>query len=136
MHLGEFEDDGQPLWPSDASSTFHGMNDRVEASDADNFTYSLRLVHVDALAISVFAPGASFNNPKRRVQGAFSYLGVQYRVWVTDPMIERAFLAKPDGSYRIGECYLTMSLSEPSDDGYCYKLIAAVITRDRAAGGA
>jgi hypothetical protein len=70
------------------------------------------------------------------VQGAFEHAGLEYRVWVTDPVIEREFLANEDGEYVLGECYLTMSLGERADDGYCYKLIAAVITRERAEGGA
>lgn len=134
-HLAQFEDEEEPLWPDDAPSTYHGVNDRVRASEVDRFDDSLRLIHVNDLTIRVFAPGADFNNPKRRVQGGFTYLGARYRVWVTDPRVERSYLAQEDGTYDVGECYLTMSLSERSDDGYCYKLIAAVITKDRAAEG-
>lgn len=47
---------------------------------------------------------------------------------VTDPRIERAYLAKADGDYPFGECYLTVSLGEPFNE-YCYKLVAAVIER-------
>lgn len=132
--LSRFEDEDEPLWPDDTPSTYHGINDRVRASEADGFDDSLRLIHVDDLTIRVFAPGAAFNNPKRRVQGEFTYVGTHYRVWVTDPVVERDYLAQEDGTYDVGECYLTMSLGERSDDGYCYKLIAAVITRDRAEG--
>jgi len=56
-------------------------------------------------------------------------------VWVTDPVIEREYLAKDDGDHGLGECYLTMSLGERSDDGYCYKLIAAVISPKRVEEG-
>ena len=47
-------------------------------------------------------------------------------MWVTDPGYERTYLAKLDGAYEIGECYLTVSLGEPYE-GACYKLIAAII---------
>jgi len=134
--LAGCEDDDGPLWLDGATSTYHGLNDRVEASGADRFAGSLRLVRVPDLVVRVFAPGADFNNPKRRVQGAFTYLGERYRVWVTDPVVERQYLAERDGTYDIGQCYVTMSLGERADDGYCYKLIAAVITPERAAEGA
>lgn len=134
--LATLEDDQDALWPDDAPWTYHGMNDRVVASVADRFDYSLRLIRVEDLTLRVFAPGIAFSNPKRRVQGGFTWFGVSYRVWVTDPVTEREYLAKEDGTYPIGESYLTVSLGERSDDGYCYKLIAAVITEDRAAEGA
>lgn len=134
--LADFEDEASPLWPDEAPSTYHGANDRVRAVEADQFSDSLRLIRVADLTIRVFAPSAAFNNPKRRVQGGFTYLGTTYRVWVTDPVIERQYLAQPDGTYDIGRCYVTMSLGERADDGYCYKLIAAVITEARAAEGA
>lgn len=134
--LARLEDAASPLWPDEAPSTFHGANDRVRAAVVDRFVDSLRLIHVDDLTIRIFAPGGAFNNPKRRVQGSFTYLGTTYRVWVTDPVIERHFLAQPDGTYDVGDCYLTMSLGERADDGYCYKLIAAVITHERASEGA
>jgi len=134
-HLARIEDDASPLWPHAAPSTRRGMNDRVTADDADGFDYSLRLIRVDDLVLRVFAPGRAFGNPKRRVQGGFTYLGTEYRVWVTDPVIEREYLAKDDGDHGLGECYLTMSLGERADDGYCYKLIAAVISRQRVEEG-
>lgn len=52
----------------------------------------------------------------------------EYRLWVTDPGYERAYLAKPDGEYELGESFLTVSLGEPHNDA-CYKLIAAIIGR-------
>lgn len=133
--LTPLEDDQEPLWPDDAPPTRHGINDRVWASHADGFANSLRLIRMPDLTIRVFAPGADFNNPKRRVQGGFTYLGTSYRVWMTDPVVERHYLAQADGTYDVGDCYATMSLGERADDGYCYKLIAAVITQERAAEG-
>ncbi|HXF07312.1 MAG TPA: hypothetical protein VNK45_02110 [Candidatus Acidoferrales bacterium] len=53
---------------------------------------------------------------------------VPYHLWVTDPIYERAYLARSDGDYGIGESFVTVSLGEPHK-GYCYKLIAAIIER-------
>ena len=87
---------------------------------------SLQLIRVDKLELSVFKPGEAFGNMKRRVQGRFMYAGERYGLWVTDPTYERRYLAKLDGSYRIGECFLTVSLGERYGDA-CYKLIASII---------
>ena len=82
------------------------------------------------MQLIVFKPGEAFGNNKRRVQGRFSHAGKEYALWVTDPHVERRYLAKLDGSYGVGECYMTISLGEPYQDA-CYKLIAAVIASDR-----
>ncbi|MDF1606278.1 hypothetical protein [Nocardioides sp. YIM 152315] len=71
-HLPQLEDTADDLWPSTDPSTRFGMRDRVLASTADSFDYSLRLIRVDELKIRVFAPGADFGNPKRRVQAGSS----------------------------------------------------------------
>lgn len=134
--LESLESDYAPLWPSQCESTYHGLHDRVTHREADRFDHSLRLIHVDEFRLQVLAPGAAFGNPKRRVLGWFMYQGMEYRLWVTDPVIERQFLAEPNGEYELGESYLTLSLGERAEDGYCYKLIAAVITPDRAVEGA
>ena len=118
-------DDEQPLW-SDGSHTQHGKNDRVPFSGLTPLEGSLRLIEVEELALAVFAPTEAFGNRKRRVQGRFHHAGRAYALWVMDPVCERRHLAKLDGHYRLGRCFLTISLGEPFD-GYCYKLIAAVI---------
>jgi hypothetical protein len=123
--LSGFADPGGPLWIN-GYSTYNGRNDTIPLASAETLTTSLRLLHIDSLRLSVFKPGEAFGNPKRRVQGRFQHAGVEYRLWVTDPRYERVFLAKPDGEYSIGECYLTVSLGEPYNDA-CYKLIAAII---------
>jgi hypothetical protein len=90
---------------------------------------SLKLIHVPNLELKVFAPGEAFGNPKRRVQGRFSFDGVIYWLWVTDPLVEREYLAQANGMYGVGESYLTISLGERNDDGFCNKLVATVIRR-------
>lgn len=121
-------DPAGPLWLN-GDSTYNGMNDRIALALATTLRSSLQLVRVDRLTLSVFKPGEAFGNPKRRVQGRFRHAGADYHLWVTDPVYERAYLAKQDGDYRIGESFVTVSLGEPHN-GYCYKLIAAIIERD------
>lgn len=124
--------DTPPILWLNSSSTYHGRYDRVPLADAEQLDYSLKLLHVQALTLHVFAPGADFGNTKRRVHSSFQYRGIEYRFWVTDPVIEREFLANSDGNYPVGECCITVSLGEPAEDGFCYKLVAALVTLDRA----
>lgn len=114
-------------------STQHGLNDAVLLRDSEILRSSLTLINVKAISIKVFAPGQTFGNRKRRVQASFSYAGIRYRLWVTDPVYESRYLAHPDGDHLLGPCFLTISLGEPFQ-GRCYKLVAAIIEEQRAEG--
>ena len=122
-------DPAAPLW-IDGHSTYNGQNDKIPLGAIGSVADSLRLIHVDRLQLIVCRPGEAFGNNKRRVQGRFEHSGREYALWVTDPGFERTYLAKLDGAYELGECYLTISLGEPYGDA-CYKLIAAIIAGDR-----
>ena len=74
----------------------------------------------------MFSPGQIFGNPKRRVQGRFKWAGKAYWLWVTDPVVEKAYLRRNDGEYTLGSHFLTISVGE-ADKGWCYKLIAGLI---------
>jgi hypothetical protein len=113
------------LWVNGMSSQA-GRNDRVDTATAAGLDVSLYLIDVDEGVFHVFAPGASFGNIKRRVQLTFEHRGEPYALWVTDPLIERDHLRRPDGEYPLGASFLTISLGEPIS-GYAYKLVAAVI---------
>lgn len=115
------------LWVN-GHHTYNGLNDSIPLGMAAGVKSSLSLVRVSSLKLRVFAPGNAFGNAKRRVQGGFQCGGSHYRLWVTDPVIERLYLAQSDGYYDIGECIATISLGEPYNDA-CYKLIAAIIPR-------
>ncbi len=124
--LDALTDHPERLWVNE-SSTSAGLNDRVLHSDADRLTSSLFLISPEGVVLRVFAPGVDFGNPKRRVQIDFWYRGVNYRLWLTDPLVEQKYLAGKDGKYPFGDCFATVSLGEPHKDGYCYKLVAALI---------
>lgn len=125
------------LWVN-GHSTYHGAFDEIPQAVADSLSGSLYLIRFDQVQLHAFAPSEAFGNPKRRVQAHFSHGHVPYAFWVTDPVIERAYLAQPDGYYTLGECCLTISLGEPfvKNDGtsHRYKLVAAIVQRDGAAG--
>ena len=125
--LSQLADPLAPLW-IDGHRTHNGRNDKVPLTQAGTLRSSLRLIAVSGMTVAVIAPGETFGNPKRRVQGRFRHHGVEYRLWITDPLYEREYLAKPNGHYEIGESFLTVSLGEPFNDA-CYKLIAAIVER-------
>jgi hypothetical protein len=126
--LGLLEDHPQILW-TNTSSTYQGQNDRVSLREAQRVTGSLFFLRVRELTLRVFVPGLDFGKTKRRVQACFLYGGASYRLWVTDPIVERRYLAGEDGQYQLGECYITVSLGEPYQE-YCYKLVAALLQRN------
>lgn len=116
-----------PLWDN-SSSSYNGMNDRVEEVAANNLGSSLRLVEVNDLKIAVAVEGAEFGNAKRKVRGRFTLNGAQYWLSVTDPVVERKYLAGSDGEFKVGHAILCISLGEPYG-GYAYKLIAGVFLK-------
>ena len=123
--LNKISERGGTLWRN-GISTSKGRNDRIPTDQASAETNSLKLVHVDNLELRVFAPPTAFGTSKRRVQARFRFDGSAYALWITDPHIEQEFLAKADGVYSYGNCFLTVSLGEPFDN-FCYKLVAAVL---------
>lgn len=125
--LGPLVSPPGPLW-IDGDSTYHGLNDRIAGDHAATLTSSLALIYADEIDLHVFAPGEAFGNHKRRVQASFHHNGVHYALRVTDPRQERRFLTQPNGTYRLGECYRTISLGEPFK-GDTYKLVATIIER-------
>jgi hypothetical protein len=115
------------LW-GNGDSTYHGRNDRMTQAAASAFQNSLLLIEPENLVMRVLTPGTAFGNPKRRVRAEFTYQGVPYDLMVTDPVAERVFLARPNGNYPSPDVRFCISLAEAHTDGYCYKLVAAVIS--------
>jgi hypothetical protein len=122
--LASLTDDPALLW-SNNSSSGNGLNDRVSEPESQKLKNSLYLLHLERLMIRVFVPFQ-----KRKVRAEFVHHGVEYHLGVTDPIIEKKYLAVKDGDYKIAECFATVSLGEPFN-GYCYKLVAALITPER-----
>jgi hypothetical protein len=113
-----------PLWLN-GHQTFHGVNDRIPANLTGTLKSSLKLIRAQ-VHLKVFVPGKDFGDNKRKVQAHFEYDSQEYAFYVTDPVIEREYLAQKDGQYDLGNCYLTISLGEIYND-FAYKFVAAVI---------
>lgn len=116
------------LWINGYSS-YNGTNDRIPEDSANTLRNSLVLVQPEELTVIVNIEGAEFNNSKRKVRASFRLNNHEYKLAVTDPKIEKTYLKKANGTYKIkaDRAYLCISIGEPYD-GFCYKLIASIIT--------
>ena len=128
--LARLRDPAGPLWVN-GYRTNNGYNDRIPIARATKLRSSLRFIRVDTVRLVVSTPGEAFEDYRRRVQAEFSYAGEHYAFWVTDPLYENRYASRSLGTYEIGESYLTVSLGVPHKDGFCYKLVAAIIARPK-----
>lgn len=116
-----------PLWDN-CSSSYNGLHDRVAEEAASKLRDSLKLIEVKDLVIEVAVEGENFGSGKRKVRGHFSLNGHEYKLVITDPVVERRYFEGENGTFKIGNAVLCISLGE-AFGGFAYKLIAAVITK-------
>lgn len=119
--LADLADAPSSLW-TNQSSTQLGRYDRI--SEIETASASLYLVHLDHLRLDEEMGRWG----QRKVYGSFAYRGIDYRLTLTDPLAEAAFLGGGGATQLVGECYVTISLGE-AYEGKCYKLLAAIIPR-------
>ena len=125
----QFADPAEALWINGHSSD-NGLNNRIPLYLANTLNSSLRLIQVDRLELST----SSARHKRKveevapyRVQGRFGYDGEEYLLSVTDPIFEQACGERPNSSYALDGCFLTISLGG-AHKNFAYKLIAAIIT--------
>jgi ATP-dependent DNA helicase RecQ len=102
-----------------------GRNDRIPLDQARRtLSSSLLFICPEELCISVEEDLKGLP----RVRAQFNYKGERYGLAVTDPAIEKRNIQMKRGDYPVEgyRPFLTVSISEPFE-GFCYKLIAAVI---------
>ncbi len=117
------------LWIMGYQSKTFGKNDLVPPTRISEVTNSLYLINPHSFTIQVVQ-----GTYRLQVRGHFTYLGAEYNLQITDPIVEERFIPKGVGEYKIEDVLLTISLAEklftvasnPSSSGY-YKLIAGVI---------
>jgi hypothetical protein len=121
------------LWVN-GHKTSYGLNDKVPEELSRPLASSLRLVRPEIVDLRVRTDGAGFDNPRRRVRAWFELDGHRYGLTVTDPVVEQRLRAQEDGYVEtLRDAYLCVSLAMPYiHDNCCHKLIAAVITPNRA----
>lgn len=121
------------LWGA-GLSTRHGRYDRITLEGAASFDRSLSLIQPKDVTIHLLTRGEVFEKPKRVVRASFTHGFLHYDFPVTDPAVEQAFRRKPDSSYPLrNEVYFCVSLTEPRESGYCYKLVATILSEKRLA---
>ncbi len=126
------EDPAGPLWLN-GNSSFYGQNDRVAEDSLGDMKRSLYLVRPSRLKLIVALEGGDFGPARRRVRAQFDLRGCTYRLVVTDPWVERKYLAGSNGEHELRGAVICISLGEVFH-GFAYKLAAAVITSQRAGG--
>jgi hypothetical protein len=119
------------LWENGYSS-YYGHNDRVPANNMAGKAGSLYLINPSALEILVQVEGVEFGGPgKRKVRAKFYYRKKPYTFTVTDPEVEKQYLAKKDAVYRVdnleGRVFMCVSMGLPYEDNFCYKFVASII---------
>lgn len=113
------------LWLN-GNSSYNGVNDRIPATSITQPTQSLYFISPTDVTIVVQIEGAEFGNGKKKIRAEFTYNGQSHFISITDPEVERVYLAKGEGRYQpSGKIYMTVSLGEVWE-GYYYKLAAGV----------
>jgi hypothetical protein len=120
-----------PLWV-DKNSTYHGHNDKILEADVAKLDTSLCLIRPDDLRLRVGPESKVFGGAEQVVRASFYHNGSAYKLKVTDPVIERTYLRKDDGTYRVQEAIVCVSLTKLFH-GSAFKLAAAIITPKRVA---
>jgi len=118
-------DKTETLWANGYHST-GGSNDRIPIERANvEITTSLLFIRPQTFKFLIIEETLI---RKRKIRAEFSFNGAVYNLTVTDPAFERYCGDKDAGEYRLNEkeVFLCISLGEPYE-GYCYKLVAAVI---------
>jgi hypothetical protein len=122
--LEEILDDPESLW-ANWNSSYNGKNDRIDSMHVKNIHNSLYLISTDC-TINIKIEGKDFNDPHKRIRCSFQYAGTDFKLPVTDPLKEQAYLAKPEGNYFLGKKCICVSLG-PIHDGHAYLFAAAIL---------
>lgn len=106
------------------------MNDRIPISMLSYPERSLRLIYLPKAILSYHKEYKG----ERKCRLSFSYQGNDYRLVVTDPEVKDLTFEEEEEAYELQEAYCCISLGEPHY-GYAYKLVAAILTKERLNNG-
>lgn len=117
------------LWIMGHQSKTYGKNDLVPPDRISEVENSLYLINPHKFSVQIVS-----SNFGRQTRGIFTYLGAEYNLRITDPVLEFNYRLKADGEYVIQDALLTVSLAHdlhtvsksPQSTGY-YKVLAGVI---------
>lgn len=117
------------LW-EDGHSSYYNLNNRVPEKTLDTQSGSLRLVELDELIIECCQKAPEFGENHLSVKGLFNYSGAQYRLDITDPLVEYDIKKRGEGKYTCSNPLVCISLSDIYNN-YAYKLIASIISKQQ-----
>ena len=120
-----------PLW-ANGISAYYNKNNRVPESLLNPHEGSLKLIALDSVVLHAGPKAPEFGNMKLIVRASFDYEGQHYKLDLTDPELERDCLNKGNGDYELRSVLACISLAELHTDGFAYKVVASIITEQRA----
>lgn len=133
----ELVDPAADLW-ANGFSAYYNRNNRVPEILINDDGGSLCLIELDEMVLHAGPKAPDFGDMKPIVRASFNYRGQHYKLDVTDPEYERACLEKGAGEYRLHSLVACISLSElhtnQNGETFAYKLVASIITKERAGG--
>jgi ATP-dependent DNA helicase RecQ len=112
------------LWANGYHS-HKGLNDRMPLETVrEKIRSSLLFIRPDQASITV----EEGPNLLKRIRAGFYFAGEEYRLPVTDPIVENRYFQKETGQYPLekGDFHFTVSIGEPYES-YCYKLVAGIV---------
>lgn len=122
-------EDPKSLWMN-GLATFDGINNEIPTEIARTFDSSIGLIHVLDLTLE---KRRDYSGERLKLYAAFTCNQVKYRMSVTDCEVEEYAAKNEFSSLEVGECLLTISLSEPfvkhGGESCQYKLVAAVMCK-------
>ena len=124
LEMPDLCDTVEKLWENGHHSV-NGKNDKIPIEIAnEKCEFSLVLIKPIELRL-LLSSGLTY---KKKIRAEFFYNGITYNFSVTDTIVEKEYVERPDGCYPINvkDIYLCISLGEPLE-GFCYKLVAGVI---------
>ena len=124
LEIADLCDTIEKLWENGHHSV-NGKNDKIPIEIAnEKCEFSLVLIKPIELKL-LLSSGLTY---KKKIRAEFFYNGITYNFSVTDTIVEKEYVERPDGCYPINvkDIYLCISLGEPLE-GFCYKLVAGVI---------
>lgn len=114
------------LW-EDGSHSRVGLNDRVHSRFCRSQGAEARLIDVDhAHLVCQMFPGGAHRRLMRRIQMCFDWNGVEYRLWVKDPILVGQ-CADISGVVVLGRCLVTVVLALGVGWHWGFKLVCAVL---------
>ncbi len=120
-----------PIW-ANGFSAYYNQNNRVPEGLLDANGGSLKIIPRDRIVLHAGPKAPDFGNMKLIVRASFDYAGHHYKLDLTDPELEKECLNKGNGDYQLKSVLACISLAELHSDGYAYKVVASIITEQRA----